>query len=101
MVRRGRGAKQPGLALAGRDRLSRVEMESQRFLIGGSTGIDATYGRGGERNQSHGPLGCAAKHFWRGPLLSSGIRKKSFPPFSSRADLVFAPPTQTCLCARG
>ncbi len=41
-------------------------------------------------DQGYGPIGCAAKHFWRRPLFSAGIRKDSFPRFRAGPDLVCA-----------
>src|ERR1700727_939767 len=69
MVRGGRGTKQPGLALVGCDWISRVEMESQRFLVGWSPRADAVDRGDGQRNESDGPVGRAAKHLWRRPFL--------------------------------
>src|ERR1700722_20319873 len=77
MVRGGRGTKQPGLAVVGRHRISRVEMESQRFLIGWGPRADAVDRRDGHRNEGDGPVGRSTKHFWRRPLLPSGVREDS------------------------
>ena len=75
VVRRGGAAKQPGLAFARGDRLSGIEVESERRLGVGCARIDATDRDVCHRREGREPGRPAAEHFRRCALFQQVYEK--------------------------